>query len=139
MALRSKLIRLAFEQPKLRPHLLPLLKTAGVGDLSPTLNSKEKRLINRALVQAGFGGAKKFPTIGSALNAAAGVTGNFGLEWAKMVSSWEVSGLNGFISIPMAKTNQEDAYSPLPIRNSYLVFSWTTLEKDRIEVIAYMS
>ncbi len=30
--LRSKIIRLAHQQPELRPHLLPLLKSAGMDD-----------------------------------------------------------------------------------------------------------
>jgi hypothetical protein len=42
--LRSKLIRLAHQQPSLRPHLLPLLKTAA---LDPRAIAKEPKVIDK--------------------------------------------------------------------------------------------
>jgi len=119
------------------------------GTHGPTPRSLKPQLkgdINKALDKGGFGGARRFKSIGEALNVAMGILSAHGLEQDETLNAWKFTSnydktkttKGGHETIRVAFTNANDPFSPEEIGNSMLAFAWTDLENG-IEVIAYMS
>jgi hypothetical protein len=103
--------------------------------IEPALREK----INDALDRAGFGGGRKFLTVGAALSSAFSVLGKFGIEMDTVLNSWFFRKKEGTMSIELAFTNEEDSFAPQSISENLLFFQWAELIEDRFEVIAYVS
>lgn len=84
-------------------------------------------------------GNGRFPTLGKALSVAADVLATFGIEWGEVINSHSLNRPQGSLNIDLAKTNQEDSFSPMGIANSVLAFQWYTLDNGQFEVVAYLS
>ena len=102
------------------------------------LDSGKRQRINRDLRRAGFDGNERFKTIGTAVNAAFSVLAKHGLEPDDTLRADLFYDKKGHRGIDVAFTNPQDSFSPVPVKNSMLAFSWELLG-ERFEVIAYMS
>lgn len=105
--------------------------------LSPTVTRGEKRKINASLDKAGFGGKRRFRSVGEATSVAAGVLHKHGLEWG-FNAIHAFRGDTGRRSIELARSNPDDAFSPVEITNTAMAFHWTKMDDGRFEVIAYL-
>ena len=95
--------------------------------------------IVRALNKAGLDGNGRFEKPGLGLTAAMVVLGKFGIEQDELPSSHHLSGDKGMITVRLAWSNEQDAFSPQPIPNTQLVFSFYKLDKYKYECLAYLS
>lgn len=103
------------------------------------LDKQDRAMINESLVRAGLDGNGRFRSVGMALSAASDVLDDYGLEPDEVLSAWKFSGPSGHTQIRVAESNRNDPFSPVPIENSVLAFSWHQLAEGRWEAIAYMS
>jgi hypothetical protein len=103
------------------------------------LDPRTKSQATAALIRAGMDGNGRFPTLGKALSVAADVLATFGIEWGEVINSHSLNRPQGSLNIDLAKTNQEDSFSPMGIANSVLAFQWYTLDNGQFEVVAYLS
>jgi len=103
------------------------------------LDSSRRSRINRDLEQHGFGGRRKFRSVGEAINVATGVLQKHGLELDEIPNAWFFREPSGHKSLDMAWSNPQDPFSPVPISNSMLALQWTELREGVFEVIGYMS
>lgn len=103
--------------------------------LGPSL----KRSINTDLRKAGFDGNGRFIKIGHALTIAFRVLSKHGFEPDETLNAHLFREDKGFRALNVAMSNEDDPFSPESVTNSALAFSWTKLDTDRYEVIAYMS
>lgn len=98
-----------------------------------------KREGNALLRRAGFDGNGRFRRVGEALNVAFSTLAKVGIEADEVLSAHFFKGESGTKAIDLAYSNKEDPFSPEPISNSVLHFSWSTLDNGTLEVVAYLS
>ena len=98
-----------------------------------------KRMANRDLVKAGFGGRRKFRKIGEGLNVAFSVLAKYGIEADETLSAHNFPEDKGHYGVDIAWSNTEDPFSPISIKNSVLALQWTELKPGQVEVIGYLS
>jgi len=103
------------------------------------LDKQDRAMINESLIRAGLDGNGRFRSVGMALSAASGVLDDYGLEPDEVLSAWKFSGPSGHTQIHVAQSNRSDPFSPTPIGNSVLAFSWHQHGEGRWEALAYMS
>jgi len=103
------------------------------------LDSATRREANELLRKAGLDGNGRFRSVGKALNEAFSALAEVGIEQDTTLSAHLFQGESGTRGLDLAFSNKEDPFSPESITNSVLHFSWTELEKDRYEVVAYLS
>lgn len=103
------------------------------------LDSASRREGNAALRKAGFDGNGRFRRIGEALASAFKVLSRIGIEQDEVLNMGAFMGDSGARTIDLAFSNPDDPFSPEPISNSVLHFSWTELDSGALEVIAYLS
>lgn len=94
---------------------------------------------NDDLIQAGMDGNGRFKSVGLALSMACKVLEKYNIEPNQVFSAWEFKKPKGISSIELAFSNPGDPFSPMPIINSNLYFSWYELMPDKYEVVAYLS
>lgn len=111
------------------------LKAQVSGRLDPSV----RRQANQALRQAGLDGNGRFLKIGQALNAAFRALQPFGIEPDEVLSADRHRQPSGSWPIHVAFSNPDDSFSPMPIRNSVLFFTWTALDDRGFDVVAYLS
>lgn len=94
----------------------------------------------------GLDGNGRFRSIGMSLNALAKIMEDFvvkgetmSLELEDIMSADHFRGESGHRTFRLAFSNPADSFSPIPIGNSSLVFTWTLLSPDKYEVVAYLS
>lgn len=96
--------------------------------------------VNRDLERVGMDGNIRFRTVGKAINTIHGVLGEYGIDISEVLSAHRFSRDSGTTSIDLEYRNEDDPYSPVPIRNSVLFFQWHKfVETDTVEVVAYLS
>jgi hypothetical protein len=103
------------------------------------LDSATRREANDLLRKAGLDGNGRFRSVGQALNYAFDALSKVGIEQDTTLSAHLFNAPSGTRGLDIAFSNKEDPFSPESITNSMLHFSWTELEKDRYEVVAYLS
>lgn len=96
--------------------------------------------------KVGLDGNGRFESIGKALNFVSKIMEDFvvkgekvSLQLEDVMSADHFREDSGHRSFRLAYSNPEDSFSPVSISNSMLVFTWTLLEPDRYEVVAYLS
>jgi len=108
--------------------------------LGPSWNKMSittRETLNNALVGAGFNGSVRFLSLSTALSKVADVLGtqNITLDWI-----FDARGEVGNRLIDVTLANKDDSFSPIPIANSALFFSWYRFgDKGPYEIIAYLS
>lgn len=107
--------------------------------LRPMLSSSEKNQIAEAFNRAGLDGNGRFRSATQGYVKALDVLATFGLELDEVVNSHLFKADHNSITIWIARTNPQDPFSPVSIRNSMLALSWAELMPGRFEVLAYMS
>ena len=112
-----------------------VLKRLAAGD---RLDRTMRQSINKKLVRIGFGGAKRFRSMGQATNEMWDVLEEYGIEQGQVVSAGLFRDDTGSVSLDMAFKTPGDPFSPVKIKNSVLFVQWTKLERG-YEVIAYAS
>jgi hypothetical protein len=103
------------------------------------LDSKLKRLANAYMFQDGLDGNGRFRKATDGYNLALKILGDFGIELGEIVSSHLFSPDSNTLKIDLAFTNPADSFSPVSITNSMLHLSYTRLDNDRFEVLAYLT
>ena len=103
------------------------------------IDSSVKQAANSKLRHAGLDGNGRFLKVGHALSAAFEVLTKFGIEPDESLNADRHRHPNGVWSISLAFSNPQDSFSPVSVNNSVLHFAWSTLDNDRIEVVAYLS
>lgn len=103
------------------------------------LDASIRQKANKALIHSGFDGKGRFPKVGTALGVAFEVLAVYGLEPDEVLSAHRTMAPQGVWPIQLAFSNPLDSFSPIPVKNSMLSFSWTVLDGGRIEVVAYLS
>lgn len=104
-----------------------------------TLGHKTKSQANERLMDAGMDGNARFKSVGKALSEAFRVLESYHIEPDQIFSAHDFNHPKGTRSIDLAFSNLDDPYSPMPIANSSLFFSWHELMPDKYEVVAYLS
>lgn len=103
--------------------------------VTPKLRSQ----INDKLDAKGFGGRERWRTPGNALAEAFEVLSQFGIESDEIVHSFALRNPSGTMNLQIAWTNNDDPFSPQPIRDAALFFTWTVLREGYVESVAYIS
>ena len=106
---------------------------------SSKLDKQDRAMINESLIRRGFDGNGRFRSIGAALSAAADVLSDYGLEPDEVFSAWRFDRPSGNEQIHVAHSNPDDPFSPVPVENSVLAFSWYQHGEGKWEALAYMS
>ena len=96
------------------------------------------KAINAALRRSGFDGNGRFRTVGHAHSAAGRVLGDFGYEFTDMLDAYKVKDDAKALSLDISRSNPEDSFSPVEVANTAMHFSYTKLDDDRVEVVAYL-
>jgi hypothetical protein len=104
----------------------------------PKMDRKEAKRINEALRHAGFDGRGRFRTVGHAHGEAGSVLQQFNMQFTDMLSAWDVKGDNGTLSLGISKGDPNDPFYAMPIQGGMMHFSYTKLDQDKFEVIAYL-
>jgi hypothetical protein len=99
------------------------------------LDPSTRQKANKALRRKGFDGNDRFKNHGEAINVAFSVLADFGIESDEVIQASRLRTRG----IYLAFSNPDDPFSPVPISNSVLHFSWTEMDNGRYEVIAYLS
>lgn len=94
---------------------------------------------NRALREAGFDGNGRFPSIGKAINAMWGALAPYGMEITTVTSADRFRADSGIAQLYVGWRDYDDPFVERTIHDSVLHVSWTLLEPDRYELIAYLS
>lgn len=97
-----------------------------------------KREINKQLIREGFGGSGRWRKPEQGYAKALEVLSKFDIELDTVVSSHLFNRPQGFITVDVAFTNEEDPFSPESISNSILRLDWTDVGNG-YEIIGYMS
>lgn len=95
--------------------------------------------INAALIRAGMDGNGRFQSPGRGVAALSEVLSEFGYELESIVSGHMVNGPAGTLRLDIAQSNPADSFSPSSVTNTMVMFSYTVLGPDRVEVVAYLS
>jgi hypothetical protein len=91
------------------------------------------------MFQDGLDGNGRFRKATDGYNLALKILGDFGIELGEIVSSHLFSPDSNTLKIDLAFTNPADSFSPVSITNSMLHLSYTRLDNDRFEVLAYLT
>ena len=102
------------------------------------LDSKTRSAINRALSSAGFDGNGRWPTVGHAHGDAGNILEKFGYEFSDMLTGFETNQDSKHLSLYISQQTPGDSFSPVPVKNTSLAFSYTKLRDRVYEVIAYL-
>lgn len=101
------------------------------------LAPSRRALINRALDTAGLDGNLPFKSPGAGVAQAATVLAHFGLEWDTVISL--PPSPEGKRTFDLAFSDPEDSFSPTPVTNGVLYFSWYQHQNGKYEILAYVS
>jgi hypothetical protein len=105
---------------------------------SVKLDSKTRADINHDLIRAGLDGNGRFKAPGYAHGVAGDVLEKYGYEFAGILSGWDTREDAKVLSLDIAKKTPDDPFSPVPVSNTALYFSYTKLADRRYEVVAYL-
>jgi hypothetical protein len=103
------------------------------------MTPKLRAQINDRLDREGFGGNKRFRKASNGFSEALAVLSEFGIESDVVVNSFWFNSEKGTLNHDLAWSNPDDPFSPEPIRNTALFFTWTVLREGSVEAIAYLS
>ncbi len=103
------------------------------------LDDRTKRFANAAMSRKGLDGNGRFLKATSGYALALEILGEFGIELDTVVSSHLFSPETNTLNIDLAFTNPANSFSPVSITNSMLHLSYTRLDNDRFEVLAYLT
>jgi hypothetical protein len=103
------------------------------------LDDRTRRSANAAMSRKGLDGNGRFIKAINALSLALETLDDFGIELGEVVISHMFSPESNTLNIDLAFTNPADSFSPVSITNSMLHLSYTRLDNDRFEVLAYLT
>lgn len=109
-------------------------------DRTASLNMDRRTLqaINADLRRAGFDGNGRFRSITHAHSAAGDVLNKYGYEFTDVLNAHSTKDESRALSLYVSRSNPVDPFSPEPVDNTALSFSYTKLTPDRVEVVAYL-
>lgn len=141
--LKQNLIDLGYEFPEIRDHLRKILASFP-DDLQAKLakgmlDSKTRSLLNAELVRQGLDGNGRFSSPEDGFSRAWDILASQGIEMDEVISSFRFITESDRFTVDLAFSNPEDPFSPVPIKNAMLVFSFTKLSKYAYDVLAYVS
>lgn len=116
-----------------------LAERSKVSNLDSMLAKRDREDLNRALNKAGLDGNGRFPSPVAGYVKAVDVLAGMGIELDEVVSSHLFRYDSLSITIRLARTNQDDPFSPVSLKNTMLALSWHQLAPNRYEVLAYLS
>lgn len=103
------------------------------------LDSNVKRSVSRDFQRAGLDGNGSFQEVGDGIRAAFDVLEKYGIDPDTVLNSHLFMGDHGRRTLEIAFHNPVDPFSPVPIKNSVLVFSWYCRESGNFEILCYLS
>jgi len=113
---------------------------------SDRLPSSIKNQFATRAKRVGLDGNARFNSIGNALGYVSKIMEDFVVKGEKVslqvddvLSADHFRGDSGHRSFRLAYSSPDDSFSPIPINNSMLVFTWTLMEPNRYEVVTYLS
>lgn len=116
---------------------------SGAPTVKKKLSQKERAKIAHDFESAGLDGNGRFEKPEQGYSAAIGILQNNGIEMDEVVNSWRFQQIRGEgkgrMTISLAWTNEWDRMAPISIKNTMLVLTFYEVEKDRWEVVAYLS
>jgi hypothetical protein len=95
--------------------------------------------INSDLDRGGLGGNPPFRSVGAALAKIGTVLHHHGYEWGEVINSHLFMRPKGRTAFDIDQSNPDDIFSPKPVRDVALAFTWHTFDTGRVEAIAYVS
>ena len=138
--IRQHLVKLGSTNPDLRPHIRPILAALPSGRPSIPSGKLERPLrerANDALEKAGFDGNIPYDRLGRAISDAFVVLRKFGIESDSATPL--LNRESGKERFDLAFSNADDPFSPTPIANSVLYFTWYRHASGNYEVLAYLT
>ena len=106
----------------------------------PRLSNRHRIDINEQMMKVGLDGNGRFENPTKGLEAAISVMAKNGIELDVVPSSWALMHYDQFrLTLDLAWTNDQDSFSPIPINNTMLLFTWYKLAEDVYECLAYLS
>jgi len=115
------------------------MEKIGASVKAVSLDRSTRNRIAKQFKRVGLDGNGKFRKPQDGYSRALGILSDFDIEMDDVPSSHLFNGDQGRLSIHLAFTNQEDSFSPIPIRNAMLVITFYKRMKDNFEVLAYIS
>ena len=115
------------------------LEKVGASVKAIPLDRSTRNRIAKAFTRAGLDGNGKFRKPQEGYSRALDLLRDFDIEMDDVPSSHLFNGDSGRLSIHLAFTNLEDAFSPTPIKNAMLVITFYQRDKNNFEVLAYIS
>jgi len=103
------------------------------------LDNAVKRSASRDFKREGLDGNGSFQEVGNGIRAAFDVLGAYGIETDTILNAHLFMGDQGRRQLDLAFSNPADSFSPVPIRNSVLVFSWYRRDSGNFEILCYLS
>lgn len=103
------------------------------------LERRTRDKANLALLGAGLDGNGRFRKPSAGLTKALDVLSKSGIESDQITDAHRLSQDQGHENVRLAFTNIADSFSPTPIENTVLAFSWTKLRDGVYECLAYLS
>lgn len=105
---------------------------------APRLKGGDRRKANSDLEREGMDGNSRFASVSQALGKIWGALNKHGLEPGDSAVPF-IKGDEGKFTQEVAWKNDSDPFSPTEVSNSVLAVFWTRLDKNKYEVIAYLS
>lgn len=140
--LRQQLVKLGSTNPGLRPHIRQVLASLPKEAAAPSrpsgkLDRATRERANEALAHMGFDGNTPYERLGKAISDAFVVLRKFGIESDSATPL--LNRESGKERFDIAFIDPSDPFSPSPISNSVLYFTWYRHETGNYEILAYLT
>lgn len=103
------------------------------------LDPKLRRIIHQVFWKEGLDGRKNFRKPEDGYRKAVDILDDYGIELDGIISGWVFRQPEGRFDVELAYKNKDDPFSPIQISNSMLIMSFYKRDKDKFEVLAYLS
>jgi len=117
-------------------------------DKPEKIKPKERKKINEDFRKSGLDGNGRFKKIDHGISKINEILADHGFELDEITSSDKFREDKGRIELKIARKKHKDPFSPTPIKNSIVVFSWhlmsekeitDTVKEKTFEILAYVS
>jgi len=112
------------------------------------MKHEERKKINKEFIKAGLDGNGRFKKIDHGISKINEILAEHDFELDEVTSSDRFKEDSGRQEFKLARKKHKDPYSPIPIKNSVIAFSWHLMHEKKItdtvkektyEILAYVS
>ena len=138
---RSRIIKKAMEKLKSIDFITEI-------DKPEKIKPKERKKINEEFRKAGLDGNGRFEKIDHGISKINEILADYDLELDEITNSDRFKEDKGRQEFKLARKKHKDPFSPIPIKNSIVAFSWhlmsekkitDTVKEKQYEILAYVS